>query len=205
MHKHGIRAQVDPSLRIVHCAAHYAEPSDNASATVLRPSLVTALVLDKPRFLSLTLSATDPAASILLETRLLPRFTHPSGYGLDYASADTNLLIGAKDDILIPIILDLRNLSLEATGIVCGVASRLAADAAQSRRGSADEAAARAVAQSASPTAHNFPVDPTPKYTEAVEISFLSTMFGGTVVVDERELDRAIDSLDVESRDFKAI
>lgn len=35
------------------------------------------------------------------------------------------MLLGSKDDILIPITLDLRGLPLESTGIVCGVASRL--------------------------------------------------------------------------------
>ena len=38
---------------------------------------------------------------------------------------DDNALIGSKDDILIPISLDLEPLPLDATGIVCGVAGRL--------------------------------------------------------------------------------
>ena len=35
------------------------------------------------------------------------------------------MLLGSKDDFLIPITLDLRELPLESTGIVCGVAGRL--------------------------------------------------------------------------------
>jgi hypothetical protein len=41
------------------------------------------------------------------------------------SSAVQNVLLGSKDDILIPIVLDLRPLPIESTGIVCGVAGRL--------------------------------------------------------------------------------
>ena len=40
-------------------------------------------------------------------------------------SGSDNVLLGAKDDILVPITLDLASLPFEATGIVCGVAGRL--------------------------------------------------------------------------------
>ena len=36
-----------------------------------------------------------------------------------------NVLIGNKEDIIIPITLDLEPLPFEATGIVCGIAGRL--------------------------------------------------------------------------------
>jgi hypothetical protein len=38
---------------------------------------------------------------------------------------DPDILLGSKDDLLIPIILDFRELPVDSTGIVCGVAGRL--------------------------------------------------------------------------------
>jgi len=64
-----------------------------------------------PGFLSLTLTDTEPA-SLLLDHKLLPNFNQ-------------DVLLGSKDDYLIPITLDLRELPMESTGIVCGVAGRL--------------------------------------------------------------------------------
>lgn len=121
----------------MQCAAHRPYTSDASSISILRDALITSLVVDQPRFLSLTLTAADPAASLLLEKRLLPRFFPSSsnssaGGGDDSASEnsatddESGLLLGSKDDILVPIMLDLRSLPLQATGIVCGVASRLA-------------------------------------------------------------------------------
>lgn len=141
LRKNRIVASVDRSLRLVQCAAHRRYTSDASSISILRDALITSLVVDHPRFLSLTLTAADPAASLLLEKRLLPRFFPRSsssssggggGIGGDSASEtsatddESGLLLGSKDDILVPIMLDLRNLPLQATGIVCGVASRLA-------------------------------------------------------------------------------
>ncbi|KAI5285658.1 hypothetical protein KEM54_000393, partial [Ascosphaera aggregata] len=113
LRRHNIQAHVDKSLRIVQCAAHYQEPSNSATPSVLRPGVIAALILDKPKFLSLTMASTDPAASILLETRLLPRFSQPDPtdtlgqHSGDHIENDGNVLIGAKDDVLIPIIFDL--------------------------------------------------------------------------------------------------
>ena len=145
LRKHNIHAQVDKSLRIVHCAAHYKGATEVSSSSILRPSLITTLILDKPRFLSLTIAANDPAASILLEKRLLPRFSLDPTASLsgcstpDVLNSENNLLLGSKEDILIPIMLDLRELPLEATGIVCGVAGRLAAVTQSRERSSRDE------------------------------------------------------------------
>ncbi|KAI5305127.1 hypothetical protein KEM56_005239, partial [Ascosphaera pollenicola] len=120
LRKHNVQAHVDKSLRIVQCAAHYREPSNKATPSILRPGVITALLQDKPKFLSLTMTSTDPAASLLLETRLLPRFsqpdpTDPCGVHSEHDEDNSNLLIGAKDDVLVPIMFDLRNLPLEAT------------------------------------------------------------------------------------------
>ncbi|EON69370.1 hypothetical protein W97_08630 [Coniosporium apollinis CBS 100218] len=111
---------VDPAIRLVHCAgrrdtdlANGSRPSANRTAEdKLQLGLVKCLICT-PRFLSLTLTDTEPA-SLLLEKRLLANFP-----------GDDDVLLGSKDDILIPITLDLRGLPLESTGIVCGVASRL--------------------------------------------------------------------------------
>ncbi|KAL2826002.1 hypothetical protein BDW59DRAFT_69118 [Aspergillus cavernicola] len=131
LRRNNIIPSVDTSLRLVQCAAHHRYSSDASSIAILRDALTTALVVDKPRFLSLTLTAADPAASLLLEQRLLPRFSSdPTSLG--EPDDDSSLLLGSKEDILVPIMLDLRQLPLEATGIVCGVASRLA-DATHSR------------------------------------------------------------------------
>ncbi|KAF9885434.1 hypothetical protein FE257_012956 [Aspergillus nanangensis] len=130
LRKNQIIPSVDRSLRLVQCAAHHRYSSDTSSITILREALTVTLLVDKPRFLSLTLTAADPAASLLLEERLLPRFA--SDPTLADEPEETSLLLGSKEEILVPIMLDLRKLPLEATGIVCGVAGRLA-DATHSR------------------------------------------------------------------------
>ncbi|KAI9375941.1 ACT domain-containing protein [Aspergillus egyptiacus] len=124
LRRNNIIPSVDTSLRLVHCAAHHRYSSDTSSISILRDALTTALVVDKPRFLSLTLTAADPAASLLLEQRLLPRFSSDPTSPAE-TDDDSSLLLGSKEDVLVPIMLDLRKLPLEATGIVCGVASRL--------------------------------------------------------------------------------
>lgn len=71
--------------------------------------LVAALV-SQPRFLSITL-AQDDAPSLLLDKSLLTLFG--------------NSLVGDTGADLVPIFLDLGDLPLESTGIVCGVAGKL--------------------------------------------------------------------------------
>ncbi|KAJ5836955.1 hypothetical protein N7447_002981 [Penicillium robsamsonii] len=133
LRKHQITPSVDHSLRLVQCAAHHEYHSQESSMSILRDALTTVLLVDEPRFLSLTLAALDPAASLLIEKRLLPRFARrsTSSTGTPTYEDGSGLLLGSKEDHLIPITLDLRDLPLEASGIVCGVAGRLA-DAATS-------------------------------------------------------------------------
>lgn len=237
LRRHNIVPRVDRSLRLVQCAAHHRDRSDVTSSSILRPALTTALLVDRPRFLSLTLTPADPAASILLEKRLLPRFSSDPTLGTA-ADEESSVLLGSKEDILVPITLDLRDLPLEATGIVCGVAGRLA-EATHSRadnnpsgspspihgakRFSFDSGAdtsqlsssVSSIAVSTSsktdfhsptndhPLSQSFHrLEPEPNwYPDAVEISFLSTARAGTVLVGERELDRAVEALDAESRE----
>ena len=111
---------------------------------------LTKCLIYQPRFLSVTLTR-DESAGLLLEKRLLPNF--------DLAGSD-NVLLGATEDYLIPIVLDLESLPIEASGIVCGVAGRLVEG---------------------------------PLYP--IEMTYLSTAKAGTVMVDECDLDNAMQAL----------
>ena len=71
--------------------------------------LITALV-SVPRFLSVTL-ATEDSPSLLMDKTLLPLFG--------------NSIAGDTEGDLVPIFLDLIDLPVESTGIVCGVAGKL--------------------------------------------------------------------------------
>jgi hypothetical protein len=117
------------------------------------------------KFLSVTITSGEPI-SVLLEERLLERLG--------------GSLLGAKseDDALIPITLDLRDLPLEATGIVCGVAGRLA-------QGNTDTDKRL----TPSPTSGESPSEP-------IEISFLSTARAGTVIVRANQLEKALEALE---------
>ncbi|CAG8900271.1 unnamed protein product [Penicillium egyptiacum] len=229
LRKNQITPSVDDSLRLVQCAAHHEYHSQESSMSILRDALTTVLLVDEPRFLSLTLAALDPAASLLLEKRLLPRFARQSTSSTGTRSYEdgSGLLLGSKEDHLIPITLDLRDLPLEASGIVCGVAGRLA-DAAtvpHAQPDSAIDSGASSVVGSVpklfdsfgtrlaalsidKPPAHGLHplpqsmhhLQPDVDVADAVEISFLSTARAGTIIVGEDELRRAIDALEEEKR-----
>lgn len=123
LNRRNIIPTVDPCLRLVQCASSkdsvngISEGRNRSSMTsaaddALHLGLVKCLISPPhPKFLSLTLTDTEPA-SLLLDHSLLPNFA-------------PDILLGSKDDFLIPITLDLRDLSMESTGIICGVAGRL--------------------------------------------------------------------------------
>jgi hypothetical protein len=116
--RHHIVPTVDDSIRLVQCAGRTNETSASSSINDrLSLGLVQCLATG-PKFFSLTLTDTEPP-SLLLERRMLPFFAQIVG------SETQSVLLGSKEDILIPIILDLRTLPIESTGIVCGVAGRL--------------------------------------------------------------------------------
>ncbi|KAF2734633.1 hypothetical protein EJ04DRAFT_534739 [Polyplosphaeria fusca] len=116
---------VGSGLRLVQCAGRrdayransIGQAGNRSSMTsvaddALHLGLVKCLISPPyPRFLSLTLTDTEPA-SLLLDHTLLPNFA-------------PDILLGSKDEYLIPITLDLRELPMESPGIVCGVAGRL--------------------------------------------------------------------------------
>ncbi|KAL8656344.1 MAG: hypothetical protein Q9210_000334 [Variospora velana] len=150
--------RVDANLRLLQCAGRRDSPSSFSTDEMgLQVGLTRSLVY-QPRFLSLTLTENDPA-SLLLEKGLV------SNFDLE------NVLLGNREDFLVPIMLDLEPLPLEATGIVCGVADRLV--------GRIDSGV----------------------LTKAIEMSYLSTARTGTVIVEEKDLDYAMDALRTREHD----
>ncbi|KAK4696997.1 hypothetical protein P7C71_g1022, partial [Lecanoromycetidae sp. Uapishka_2] len=113
--RHSIVPRVDNDIRLVQSAGRNSNPETLPADELALQHGLTKCFLHQPRFLSLTMTK-DESASLLLEQRLMANF--------DMSSWD-NVLLGAKDDFLIPITLDLGPLPFEATGIVCGVAGRL--------------------------------------------------------------------------------
>jgi hypothetical protein len=230
----GIVPTVDKSIRLVSCAARR-ETNPNLDEQ-LRDDILQILLATCPgtsphqktddkvpdfstRFLSLTLTTEEPI-SLLLESSLLSNPNLSLSSTLLF-SQSSNTSIPAEEaspsagkDVLIPITLDLRDLPLEATGIVCGVAGRLAQGTAlpsspsqhtdhdiateeedlsprsQSNTEPLPSSRSEHIPGSAAKPASD-PQD------EAVEISFLSTARAGTVIVRERELDRAIRALEL--------
>ncbi|KAJ9617082.1 hypothetical protein H2200_000803 [Cladophialophora chaetospira] len=168
--RNNVSPSVDSTILLANCAG--SREYDQANEDRLRNDLLQVLLATgapKPtletldfsaKFLSLTITSGEPI-SVLLEHRLLDRLG--------------GSLLGAKeeDDALVPIMLDLRELPLEATGIVCGVAGRLAQGVDKQ-------------------------LDMSPKSTsgDPIEISFLSTARAGTVIVRASQLEKALEALD---------
>ncbi|QDS68911.1 hypothetical protein FKW77_008095 [Venturia effusa] len=113
--KHNIVPTVDRGIRLVQCSARKDTSRGSSTSDKLKLGLVRALV-SQPKFLSLTLTDEEDA-SLLLEKETIPYF----------GPEDDSVLLGSSDgaEVHVPIILDLRTLPLESTGIVCGVAGRL--------------------------------------------------------------------------------
>ena len=197
LRRKNIEPMVDSSLRLINCAGH--RESDEKGDDQLRNDLLQVLLattattlkvsdsraahansglgLKVPesqgaevdiapdystRFLSITMTSNEPI-SIILEHRLRDRLG---------AS-----LLGGKDDedALVPIMLDLRDLPMEATGIVCGLAARLTQGLSSSKE----------LGQG--------PVD---IGSDVVDITFLSTAKAGTILVKADELERALKALE---------
>jgi hypothetical protein len=187
------------------------ETSEDRQAPNKSPDLST-------RFLSLTLTSEEPI-SLLLESSLLsnPSLSLSSTLLFSQSSTSINPAEGmtseAGKDVLIPIILDLRDLPLEATGIVCGVAGCLAQGTASnsSQLSHHPQEMAQEMEEEGSLSPKTTTADggssqfahkteagrkTSELRDEAVEISFLSTARAGTVIVRERELERAIRALE---------
>jgi len=128
--KRNVTPFVEPGLHLVQCSGKellqtdgYSRPMSNGNGAYgnherswldnIDPKLfvgLTAALVQQPRFLSVTL-AQDDAPSLLVDKSLLWLFG--------------NSIAGDTDGDLVPIFLDLVDLPLESTGIVCGVAGKL--------------------------------------------------------------------------------
>lgn len=149
--RRNIVPEVHRSLHLVQCAGRRDSPGNHSSQDLELQIGLTKSLVHPPRFLSLTLTESEPA-SLLLQKSTLSNF-----------SSD-DVLLGSKEDILIPITLNLEPLPFGATGIVCGVAGKLVGET------SGD-------------------------LSEAVDMRYLSTARTGTVIVDEKDLERAVEAL----------
>lgn len=150
--RHSIVPMVHSETRLVQCGGRNTHPETFVIDELVLQHGLTKCLIYQPKFLSLTLTGDEPAG-LLLEKRLLPNF--------DLAGSDS-VLLGAPEDCLIPIVLNLDSLPIEATGIVYGVAGRLV-------------------------DGHG-PLHP-------IEMTYLSTAKAGTVMVDECDIDSAMQVL----------
>lgn len=160
---------VEPGLHLIQCSGKelprrngYTSPPNGSSnhhentwLENIDPKfyvgLVSALV-QQPKFLSLTL-AQDDAPSLLIDKSLLWLFG--------------NSIAGDTDGNLVPIFLDLVDLPLESTGIVCGVAGKLVDE--MQLEGTADP--------------------------QASELSYLSTARAGAVILSSEASEVALKAL----------
>ncbi|KAI5839506.1 hypothetical protein DFP73DRAFT_483817 [Morchella snyderi] len=155
LRKQNVTPVVNKSTRLVLCAARrsFSKGRGGGDDRGLYLGLVKCLI-NRPQFLSVTLTDAEPA-SLLLQKEMLSMF------------GNDDVLLGSKDDVLIPIVLDLRGLPVDSTGIVCGVAGKLVGGTSGTYFDK----------------------------SEAVEMSYLSTARAGTVIVAEEDLSRAVEAL----------
>ncbi|KAL7270633.1 hypothetical protein RUND412_006651 [Rhizina undulata] len=152
--KQNVVPHVNKNTKLIQCAGRRSFGKFNGNQdNGLFLGLVKCFI-SQPQFMSVTLTNAEPA-SLILQKEMLHNF----GPG--------DALLGSKNDVLIPIVLDLRGLPVASTGIVCGVAGRLIG---KGNRGILDG-------------------------PEPVEMSYLSTARAGTVMVAEEDIDRAIEAL----------
>lgn len=114
--RHQIVPKFDRNIRLVQCASRTENPDTFVADDLALQHGLTRCLIHQPRFLSITMTK-DQSASLLLEKRLVANFNMTGDW--------ENVLLGAKEDIMIPIILDLTVLGMDASGIVCGVAGKL--------------------------------------------------------------------------------
>ncbi|KAI5854319.1 hypothetical protein BZA05DRAFT_262847 [Tricharina praecox] len=160
LRKQNVVPMVNKTCKLILCAGRRGGGSGwrgiGGHDAALKLGLVRCLVA-QPRFMSVTLTDLEPV-SLLLQKDMLCMF-----------DADADILLGSKDDVLIPIVLDLCGLPVDSTGIVCGVAGRLVGG---TKGGVANG-------------------------NGAVEMSYLSTARAGTVMVAEADIARAVAALNM--------
>ncbi|KAK3717474.1 hypothetical protein LTR37_005864 [Vermiconidia calcicola] len=119
LRRNGISPKADPNIELVTCAgikdSTASTSAVNFSQGKLQLGISKCLTTDPPpKFLSVTLTDSE-SASLTLEKTLVSHFFNDG----------EDLLLGKDGPEQVPITLDLKDLPLESTGIVCGVASRL--------------------------------------------------------------------------------
>lgn len=203
--RNGIKPIVDSTLRLVSCAASrdfsrddseelkndiiqvlLATDASQGTSHGTTESRISGLGIEDwgrtnandsgASFLSITLSG-EPV-SIFMEERLLPRL------------GNTLLCSKGVEDILVPIIFDLRSLGWTATGIVGGVAGRLS-------QGSWSRVEGFELGEAASPSTVGMS-------RESLEISFLSSAKAGSVLVRADQLDEALRALEMGNDEVKS-
>ncbi|MCJ1335912.1 hypothetical protein MMC09_001186 [Bachmanniomyces sp. S44760] len=161
LNRRNIVPEVQRNIRLIQCAGRRDSLNSPSSAKHLELQIgLMKCLLHPPQFLSLTLVESEDA-SVLLEKDALHVF------GSD------DVLLGSKENYLVPIILDLEPLPFEATGIVCGVAGKLVGPGGGGGGGTGLH--------------HSF--------NDAVEMNYLSTAKSGAIIVDENDLERAVEAL----------
>ena len=118
LERYDIKPKFDEDLHLVQCASRAENPDTFVADELALQHGLTRSLIQRPNFLSVTMTR-DQSASLLLEKRLV------SNFDMAHASHWENVLLGAKDDFLVPVSLDLSPLDIEASGIICGVAGRL--------------------------------------------------------------------------------
>lgn len=180
--KHEIEPIVNRSLRLVSCAG--SRDVDLEANRLLKEDLIQVLLA-------------GPRNSVVPPTAKASNGDHLTKTVQDYTTSFLSItlssepvsvlmeerllpqlgqsLLGSKgdEDILVPIVFDLQSLGWTATGIVGGVAGRLSQGPIS--REVEEEAATQ----------------------EALEISFLSSAKAGSVIVQARHLDRALQALEM--------
>jgi hypothetical protein len=111
LRKRDVVPQVNKRTELVLCAGRRSLKGRTGDDRGLYLGLVQCLI-STPSYFSLTLTDAEPP-SLLLQKDMLGLF------------GNEDVLLGRKDDVKIPILLDLRGLPVDSTGIVCGVAGRL--------------------------------------------------------------------------------
>lgn len=157
--KNGIKPHIDPDIELITCAglkdSTQATSVANFTGGKLQLGIARCLTsFPAPNFFSITLTDSE-SASLTMEKRLLQHFPNEG----------EDILLGTESPEQIAITLDLKDLPLESTGIVCGVSSRLL-DGMRGRIG-----------------------------RDMFNMSYLSTSRAGHVIVYEDELEDAMDAL----------
>ncbi|USW51779.1 Putative CASTOR, ACT domain-containing protein [Septoria linicola] len=157
--RNNVSPHVDPTIELITCAGLKDSTPGSSESNFTEGKLQIGIAkcltaFPAPRFFSVTLTDTE-SLSLTLEKRLLTNF--PNG--------GEDILLGTQAPEQIPITLDLQDLPLESTGIVCGVSRRLT-EGMKGRMG-----------------------------REMFNMSYLSTSRAGHVIVYEDELEDAMEAL----------